>query len=143
MPAYCLSAKGEVLWEKTRQEVPHGQGIWAGNFIDEEPGIESIILRSGHVGDFITVRGSDGKRYIRVDNGMTSGDSSIPLRLNTGSYSNDATSSPSASDTAPIRLPHNRISAALLIAHLPRSISMYHALERWHVMRVCGPCPAA
>jgi hypothetical protein len=61
-PAYCLSAKGEVLWEKTRQEVPHGQGIWVGNFIDEEPGIEAIILRSGHVGDFITVRGSDGKQ---------------------------------------------------------------------------------
>jgi len=60
-PAYCMSARGEVLWEKTRQEVPHGQGIWAGNFIDEESGIEAIILRSGHVGDFITVRGSDGK----------------------------------------------------------------------------------
>ncbi|MHC4166414.1 MAG: rhamnogalacturonan lyase family protein [Planctomycetota bacterium] len=61
-PAYCMSAKGEVLWEKTRQEVPHGQGMWVGNFIDEKPGIESIILRSGHVGDFITVRGSDGKQ---------------------------------------------------------------------------------
>jgi hypothetical protein len=61
-PAYCMSAKGEVLWEKTRQEVPHGQGIWAGDFIDEEPGMEVIILRSGHVGDFITVRGSDGKQ---------------------------------------------------------------------------------
>jgi len=61
-PVYCMSAKGEVLWEKTRREVPHGQGIWTGNFIDEEPGIESIILRSGHVGDFITVRGRDGKQ---------------------------------------------------------------------------------
>jgi hypothetical protein len=61
-PAYCMSAKGEVLWEKTRQEVPHGQGIWAGNFINEEPGMESIILRSGHVGDFVSVRGSDGKQ---------------------------------------------------------------------------------
>ena len=60
-PVYCMSTKGEVLWEKTRQEVPHGQGIWTGNFIDNEPGIEAIILRSGHVGDFITVRGSDGK----------------------------------------------------------------------------------
>jgi hypothetical protein len=61
-PAYCMSAKGEVLWEKTRQEVPHGQGIWAGNFISEEPGNEVIILRSGHVGDFITLRGRDGKQ---------------------------------------------------------------------------------
>jgi len=59
-PAYCLSAAGEVLWEKTRQEVPHGQGIWAGNFIPEEPGLEVIILKSGHVGDFVTVRGSNG-----------------------------------------------------------------------------------
>ena len=61
-PVYCMSAKGEVLWEKTRQEVPHGQGIWAGNFIDEELGIELIILRSGHVGDFITVRGRNGEQ---------------------------------------------------------------------------------
>lgn len=59
-PAYCLSAQGDILWEKTRKEVPHGQGIWVGNFIDEEPGMESIILRSGHVGDFITVRARDG-----------------------------------------------------------------------------------
>jgi len=59
-PAYCLSASGEVLWQKTKKEVPHGQGIWAGNFIDDEPGREVIILRSGHVGDFITVRGTDG-----------------------------------------------------------------------------------
>jgi hypothetical protein len=61
-PVYCMSSKGEVLWEKTREEVPHGQGIWAGNFIDEEPGTEVIILRSGHVGDFITVKGIDGRQ---------------------------------------------------------------------------------
>jgi hypothetical protein len=61
-PAFCMSATGEVLWEKTRQDVPHGQGIWVGNFIDEEPGPEVIILRSGHVGDFITVAGKDGKQ---------------------------------------------------------------------------------
>ncbi len=59
-PVFCLSAKGKIIWEKTREEVPHGQGIWVGNFIEEEPGLEAIILRSGHVGDFITVRGSDG-----------------------------------------------------------------------------------
>ena len=61
-PVFCLSANGNMLWEKTRQEVPHGQGIWIGNFMDKEPGLEVIILRSGHVGDFITVRGSDGKQ---------------------------------------------------------------------------------
>jgi len=59
-PAFCMSAEGQVLWEKTRQDVPHGQGIWVGNFINNEPGLEVIILRSGHVGDFITVRGKDG-----------------------------------------------------------------------------------
>jgi len=61
-PVYCMSANGEVLWEKTRQDVPHGQGVWVGNFIDKEPGLEAVILRSGHVGDFITVRGSDGEQ---------------------------------------------------------------------------------
>jgi len=61
-PAFCLSAAGQTLWEKTTDEVSHGQGIWAGNFIDDVPGPEVIILRSGHWGDFITVRGSDGRQ---------------------------------------------------------------------------------
>jgi outer membrane protein assembly factor BamB len=60
-PAFCLSAAGETIWEKTTEEVRHGQGIWAGNFAEEEPGTEVIILKSGHRGDFITVRGSDGR----------------------------------------------------------------------------------
>jgi len=59
-PAYCLGGDGSSLWEKTTREVSHGQGIWAGNFIDDEPGTEAIILRSGHRGDFVTVRGTDG-----------------------------------------------------------------------------------
>ncbi len=59
-PAFCVSADGRTIWEKTSEEVSHGQGIWPGNFIEEEPGREVIILRSGHVGDFITVRASDG-----------------------------------------------------------------------------------
>ena len=69
-PAFCLSASGETIWEKTTEEVSHGQGIWAGNFIDEEPGKEVIILRSGHQGDFVTVRGSDGrvKPYVHQEN---------------------------------------------------------------------------
>jgi hypothetical protein len=45
---------------KTTVEVSHGQGVWAGNSIDDEPGNEVIILRSGHRGDFTTLRGSDG-----------------------------------------------------------------------------------
>ena len=61
-PAFCMSADGKTIWEKTTEEVSHGQGIWAGNFIEEEPGQEVIILRSGHVGDFLTVRGKDGTR---------------------------------------------------------------------------------
>lgn len=61
-PAFCFSASGESIWEKTTKEVSHGQGIWAGNFIDEEPGLEVIILRSGHWGDFTTVRGTDGRQ---------------------------------------------------------------------------------
>ncbi len=61
-PAFCLDGTGKILWEKTTEEVSHGQGIWAGNFIDSEPGSEVIILKSGHWGDFVTVRGSDGKQ---------------------------------------------------------------------------------
>jgi hypothetical protein len=61
-PAFCLSASGQTIWEKTTQEVGHGQGVWAGNFIDEAPGQEVIILKSGHRGDFMTVRGSDGRQ---------------------------------------------------------------------------------
>lgn len=61
-PAACLSAHGETLWEKTRTEVSHGQGIWAGDFIENEHGLEAIILRSGHRGDFLTVRAKDGAR---------------------------------------------------------------------------------
>lgn len=59
-PAFCLSADGRTVWEKTTREVSHGQGIWAGNFIAENAGPEVIILRSGHVGDFLTVRAEDG-----------------------------------------------------------------------------------
>lgn len=59
-PAWCLAADGRTLWEKTTKEVSHGQGVWVGNFIDSEPGLEAIILRSGHRGDFLTVRAKDG-----------------------------------------------------------------------------------
>jgi hypothetical protein len=59
-PAFCVDPSGNTIWEKTTKEVSHGQGIWAGNFIDSEPGDEVIILKSGHRGDFMTVRGSDG-----------------------------------------------------------------------------------
>lgn len=61
-PAFCLSGTGDVIWEKTTKEVSHGQGVWAGNFIDEVPGAEVIILKSGHRGDFVTVRGTDGSQ---------------------------------------------------------------------------------
>jgi hypothetical protein len=61
-PAACLSFHGDTLWEKTRAEVSHGQGIWAGNFIDSESGQEVIICKSGHRGDFLTVRAKDGVR---------------------------------------------------------------------------------
>lgn len=61
-PAACLSLQGDKLWETTRAEVSHGQGIWVGNFIDRETGQEAIILRSGHRGDFLAVRAKDGTR---------------------------------------------------------------------------------
>jgi hypothetical protein len=60
-PAFCLSASGQTIWEKSTTEVSHGQGIWAGNFMADRPGPEVIILRSGHRGDFMTVSGSTGE----------------------------------------------------------------------------------
>jgi len=60
-PACCLSAGGQMVWEKTTKDISHGQGIWAGNFMDKEPGLEAIILKSGHRGDFMTVRAKDGR----------------------------------------------------------------------------------
>jgi hypothetical protein len=59
-PLYCLAPNGSILWQKTREQVEHGQAVWAGNFIEDEPGKEVIVLASGHVGHFITFRGSDG-----------------------------------------------------------------------------------
>ncbi len=61
-PAYCVDPAGKTIWEKTQEEVPHGQGIWGGNFIPEHPGKEVIILRSGHFGDFLTVNAKDGSQ---------------------------------------------------------------------------------
>lgn len=79
-PAYCLAADGKILWQKTRQEVSHGQAIWAGDFIEENPGIEVIILYSGHVGKFMTVRGSDGAELGRFEHGP--GYPDCPVRIN-------------------------------------------------------------
>lgn len=70
-PAYCLSAQGDVLWQKSKEEVSHGQAIWAGDFIVDEPGNEVVILCSGHVGDFITCRGSDGATLARFQHRST------------------------------------------------------------------------
>ena len=64
-PAHCLAADGSVVWSKTREEVPHGQAIWAGNFLPERPGVEAIVLRSGHVGDFVTLDGETGEQLAK------------------------------------------------------------------------------
>ncbi len=65
-PIYCLSSTdGSIIWQQTKTEVPHGQGVWAGNFIEDKPGLEVIVLKRGHVGDFITLRGTDGKVLAR------------------------------------------------------------------------------
>ncbi len=65
-PVYCLSSTdGSIIWQQTKTEVPHGQAVWAGNFIEDEPGLEVIVLKSGHVGDFITLRGTDGEVLAR------------------------------------------------------------------------------
>jgi len=65
-PAYCLAGTdGKTLWQKTRKDVPHGQAIWAGDFMPKRPGQEVVILCSGHVGKFMTVAGDSGKALAR------------------------------------------------------------------------------
>jgi len=64
-PAYCMSLQGEIIWEKTRKEVPHGQAIWVGNFLENHSGLEAVILYSGHTGDFMTVDAATGKELAR------------------------------------------------------------------------------
>ncbi|MFX0204290.1 MAG: hypothetical protein ACFFCW_49970, partial [Candidatus Hodarchaeota archaeon] len=59
-PLYCLSPSGDVIWNKTREEVEHGQAVWVGNFIEDRDGKEIIVCASGHVGKFVTLDGKDG-----------------------------------------------------------------------------------
>ena len=61
-PAYCISATGETIWEKTQQEVSHGQAGWVGNFLPDRPGLEAVILVSGHYGIFHTFAAEDGRK---------------------------------------------------------------------------------
>ncbi|MBN2023574.1 MAG: hypothetical protein JW809_12385 [Pirellulales bacterium] len=64
-PMYCLSARGDTLWKKSREDVPHGQAVWTGDFLPDRPGTEVIVLRSGHIGDFLTLSGTDGGEIAR------------------------------------------------------------------------------
>ena len=48
-----------IIWKKSKEEVPHGQAVWAVNFIDVERGLEVVVLKSRNVGDFLTLRGVD------------------------------------------------------------------------------------
>jgi len=61
-PAYCLDAKGETVWQKTKDEVSHGQAGWAGNFLPEREGLETIVQVSGHYGIFHTFAAEDGRK---------------------------------------------------------------------------------
>ncbi len=61
-PAYCLNAAGETLWQKSQDEVSHGQAGWAGNFLPQRPGLEVIMLVSGHYGIFNTFAAEDGRK---------------------------------------------------------------------------------
>ncbi len=59
-PAYCLDVQGNIIWQASAEEVTHGQGMWVGRFIEGEPGMQAIILKSGHVGDFLTLDAATG-----------------------------------------------------------------------------------
>jgi hypothetical protein len=66
-PLYCLSPEGNILWQKTREEIEHGQAVWAGNFIEDLPGKEVIACSCGHVGSFRTFGGNDGRTLARFE----------------------------------------------------------------------------
>lgn len=66
-PAYCLNAKGETVWQKTQEEVSHGQAGWAGNFLPERDGLEAIIQVSGHYGIFHTFAAEDGRKLAEFE----------------------------------------------------------------------------
>ena len=59
-PAYCLTPAGDTIWEKSKEEVPHGQSVWAGNFLPDRNGSELVLQTSGHFGKFTTVDAEDG-----------------------------------------------------------------------------------
>lgn len=91
-PAYCLAGDGTTLWELSQEDVSHGQGVWAGDFIPEEPGPEVIILRQGHRGDFLTVRGSDGTALATFQHqfGPRDGYPDVPVVVRWSSAGTDA-----------------------------------------------------
>jgi len=60
-PLYCLSAKGNIIWSKPREQVEHGQAVWVADFIADNPGKEAIALVSGHIGSFCTLDAATGK----------------------------------------------------------------------------------
>ena len=47
-PLYCLRPDGETIWEKTKEEISHGQGAWVGNFLHERTDRKSTRLNSSH-----------------------------------------------------------------------------------------------
>lgn len=83
-PAYCLSPAGDILWEISQEIVSHGQGLWVGDFIPDIQGNEVIVLRDGHHGEFVTVRGDDGEviEYFAHQLGPISGYPDLPVVVN-------------------------------------------------------------
>lgn len=83
-PAYCLSPEGDILWEISRDIVSHGQGLWVGDFIHDIEGVEVIVLRSGHSGEFVTVRGHNGEviEYFAHQVGPIRGYPDLPVVVN-------------------------------------------------------------
>jgi hypothetical protein len=66
-PVYCLTPAGDTIWAKSKEEVPHGQSAWAGNFLPDRPGLEIVLLTSGHCGNFTTVDAEDGRTLARFE----------------------------------------------------------------------------
>jgi len=66
-PVHCLEPDGSPVWSKSKEDVPHGQAAWAGNFVPGRDGLEIVVLRSGHYGRFLTLDAETGDKVAEFE----------------------------------------------------------------------------
>ncbi|MBN1599289.1 MAG: hypothetical protein JW894_13425 [Bacteroidales bacterium] len=63
--AYCFSSGGELIWKNDRN-CNHTECIWAGNFINDLPGVELIIQNRAHRAVFMSANAQTGKKIKNI-----------------------------------------------------------------------------